>query len=118
MDACACAYASTKPIKSHKFAVRLTVSRTISWSHHQLRKSHDKRIHKLIHKYYFGIFGLLKFNSRVLYFFKYWTQQSIFWKANAKLGYHEVITILVKMADWDEGCSDSDADFSEPEFVF
>ena len=26
------------------------------------------------------------------------------------------ITILVKIADWDEDHSDSDADFSEPEF--
>ena len=39
-----------RPLKSHNFAVRLTVSRTISRSHDQLQKCHGKEIHKLMHK--------------------------------------------------------------------
>ena len=43
-------WAMSRPLKSHDFAVRLTVYRTILWSHDQLRKSHCKQIHKFIHK--------------------------------------------------------------------
>ena len=99
-----------RPLKSHDFALRLTVSRTISRSHDQLRNSHGKWIHKLIYKL----------------FLNYWPSPLFFegldttihtWKTNAKYVYPaRAITILVKMADRNVERSDSDADFSEPEF--
>ena len=53
-------YATYIPLKSHDFAARLMVSRTISRSHDQLRKSHGKWMHRLIYKLFrnFWIFEI------------------------------------------------------------
>ena len=98
------------PLKSHDFAMRLTVSRTISRSLDQLRKSHGKRIHKLIHKL-FRNFWIFEIQQPSPLFFEGLGTTIHIWKTHVKYGHHEVITILVKMVDRDKGHS---ADLSTP----
>ena len=75
-----------------------------------------KQIHKLIHKL-FQNFWIFKIQQPNPLFFEGLDTTIHIWKTHVKDGHHKVITILVKMADQDEGRSNSDADFSEPEFL-